>query len=65
MTLRRENALSQFNVASYKRAGIRLSFEDKQLCFQRDEGRKNRCCYDVYKNALQVYDFIKSLCPRL
>ena len=60
VALRKEYPLPQFKVASYKRPGIRFSFEDTTTLLPGGGGGTNRYGYAVSKNALQVCNFIWS-----
>ena len=58
--LRKENPFPQFNVASYKRPGIRLSFEytTTLLSGEGEEGRTGTAT--MFRKMLQVYNFLNS-----
>ena len=59
--LRKEIPFPQFNVASYKRPGIRLSFWiHNNIAFRGRRRVKNWYSYDVQKNAPQVHNFLIS-----
>ena len=60
--LRKENPFPQFNVASHKRPGIRLSFEytTTLLSGEGGEGRTGTATMFRKNNAVQVYNFLNS-----
>ena len=61
MTLRKENPFPQFNFASHKRPGIRLSFEYTTTLLSGEGGEGRTGTATMFrKNAVQVYNFVNS-----
>ena len=64
MPLQEEIPFSQFNVASYKRPGIRLSFEYTTTLLS-GEGGKTGTATVFGKIMLPKYTISQQFCPRL
>ena len=65
MPLRKENPFPQFNVASYKRPGIRLSFEHTTtlLSGQRGEGRTGTAT--MFRKMLPKYAIFSTVLSKI
>ena len=64
--LRKENPFPQFNVASHKRPGIRLSFEYTTTLLSGEGGEGRTGTATMFRKVLSKYiQFSQQFCPRL
>ena len=65
MPLWEEIPFPQFNVASYKRPGIRLSFEYTTTPLSGEGGEGKTGTATVFRKMLPKYTISQQFCPRL
>ena len=63
--LRKENPFPQFNVASHKRPGIRLSFEYTTTLLSGEGGEGRTGTARMFRKMLPKYTIFSQFCPRL